>query len=283
MSFKTPPPTPQYAKLTFPTAHVLLVTLTRPGDLNCINTTGHHELHTIWEWMDDEPRVRVGVLTGEGRAFCAGADLKVNEVGAKQQPLLPPTGFGGLSRRSGKKPVVCAVNGLCLGGGCEMIVNVDLVVACEQAFFGFPEVRRGVVAIAGALPRVIRTIGRQRAMEMVLTGRRVSAAEAEKWGMVNEVVATPEAVVTRALDIAGQIAANSPDAVIISREGLKLGWEGLGADEGSRYLIETWLKRLNEGDNIKEGLGAFVEKRKPMWVDTTITVNYENMGHFHNH
>ncbi|GAB1200101.1 hypothetical protein APSETT444_009468 [Aspergillus pseudonomiae] len=273
MTFKTPPPTPQHAKVTFPTPNVLQVTLSRPKDLNCINTAGHHELHELWEWMDEEPSIRVGVLTGEGRAFCAGADLKewnnqVNSAGAKRQQ--PSSGFGGLSRRSGKKPIICAVNGLCLGGGCEMIVNADLVIACEKAFFGFPEVQRGVVAIAGALPRVVRTIGRQRAMEMVLTGRRVTATEAEKWGFVNEVLATPEDVVTRALEIAGQIAANSPDAVIVSREGVKLGWEGVGAEEGSRWLIDGWQKRLNEGENIKEGLRAFVEKRKPKWADSKL-------------
>jgi enoyl-CoA hydratase/carnithine racemase len=188
----------------------------------------------------------------------------------KRREQTAATGFGGLSRRAGKKPIICAVNGLCLGGGCEMIVNADMVIACEKAFFGFPEVQRGVVAIAGALPRVVRTIGRQRAMEMALTGRRVSAAEAEKWGFVNEVVATPEAVVKRAVEIAGQIAANSPDAVIVSREGVKLGWEGVGAEEGTRYLVEGWQKRLNEGENIKEGLKAFVEKRKPQWVDSKL-------------
>ncbi|KAF7585106.1 hypothetical protein BBP40_012671, partial [Aspergillus hancockii] len=220
MPFKTSPPTPQYSRLTFPNPHILLVTLTRPRDLNAINTTGHHELNVIWEWLDEEPSLRVGILTGEGRAFCAGADLKewntqVNsDSNPQKEPRTTPSGFGGLSRRAGKKPIICAVNGLCLGGGCEMIVNADIVIASSNAFFGFPEVQRGVVAIAGALPRVVRTIGRQRAMEMVLTGRRVSAAEAEKWGFVNEVVASAEEVVKRAVEVAGVIAGNSPDAVI---------------------------------------------------------------------
>ncbi|EAU38266.1 conserved hypothetical protein [Aspergillus terreus NIH2624] len=273
MQFQTPPPTPQYCRLTFPTPHVLLVTLARPRDLNCINTAGHHELHEIWEWMDDEPEVRVGVLTGEGRAFCAGADLKEwnNQAQSNNaKRTTPPGGFGGLSRRSGKKPIICAINGLCLGGGCEMIVNADMVVACEKAFFGFPEVQRGVVAIAGALPRVVRTIGRQRAMEMVLTGRRVMAAEAREWGFVNEVVAREDQVVPRALELAAQIAANSPDAVIVSREGVKLGWEGVGAEDASRLLVDGWQKRLNEGENIKEGLRAFVEKRKPKWLPSKL-------------
>ncbi|GFF30688.1 transcriptional adapter 2 [Aspergillus udagawae] len=273
MPFTTPPPNPQHATLSFPSPHILLVTLNRPRDLNCINTTGHQELNSIWHWLDDEPSLRVGILTGTGRAFCAGADLKEWNTQAQSNSTrkpMPEGGFGGLSRRSGKKPVICAVNGLCLGGGCEMVVNADLVVACRQAFFGLPEVQRGVVAIAGALPRVVRTVGRQRAMEMALTGRRVSADEAKEWGFVNEVVDEANQVVKRAIEIAELIAANSPDAVVVSREGIKLGWEGVGAEDGSRLLVDTWSKRLYEGENIKEGLRAFVEKRKPKWVDSKL-------------
>ncbi|KAL4745249.1 hypothetical protein BDW72DRAFT_198817 [Aspergillus terricola var. indicus] len=177
---------------------------------------------------------------------------------------MPPSGFGGLSRRNGKKPIIAAVNGLCLGGGCEMITNTDIVITSEKAFFGFPEVQRGVVAWAGALPRIVRTVGKQRAMEMVLTGRRVEAREAERWGFVNEVVSA-EKVVERAVEVALQIAGNSPDAVIVSRQGVKMGWEGVGAEEGTRLLVENWEKKLNAGENIKEGLKAFVEKRKPEW------------------
>lgn len=192
------------------------------------------------------------------------------ESKSNQALNMPPTGFGGLSRRSGKKPIICAVNGLCLGGGCEMILNADLVIAAEKAYFGLPEVQRGVVAWAGALPRLVRTVGRQRAMEMALTGRRVDAAEALRWGFVNEVVPAEGDVVRRAVEVAAQIAANSPDAVVVSREGVKLGWERLGADEASSRLIENWSDRLNAGDNIKEGLRAFVEKRKPRWVDSKL-------------
>lgn len=165
--------------------------------------------------------------------------------------------------------MIAAVNGLCLGGGCEMITNTDIVISAEGAFFGFPEVQRGVLAWAGALPRIVRTIGKQRAMEMVLTGRRVTAQEAEKWGFVNEVVENGK-IVERALEIAVQIAGNSPDSVIVSREGIKMGWEGVGAEEGTRLLVENWEKKLNAGENIKEGLRAFVEKRKPQWVESKL-------------
>jgi enoyl-CoA hydratase/carnithine racemase len=204
---------------------------------------------------------------------------------------MPTSGFGGLARRKGKKPVICAVNGLCFGGGTEMIVNADIVIASSRTVFGLPEVKRGVVALAGALPRLVRTVGKQRAMEMVLTGRNVSAEEAERWGLVNSVVdvgsivgsivgggkkgqevdeAVSKVVVGKALEVAGAIAGNSPDSVLVSREGVKLGWEGIGADEATSMLSETWVKRLNEGENIKEGLRAFVEKRGPVWVDSKL-------------
>lgn len=175
--------------------------------------------------------------------------------------------------------MICAVNGLCLGGGAEMVINSDIVIASSRAVFGLPEVKRGVVALAGALPRLVRTVGKQRAMEMVLTGRMIGAAEAERWGLVNSVVGVGEgdaeeaigrAVLGKALEVAGEITGNSPDSVLVSREGVKLGWEGIGADEATTMLNETWVKRLYEGENIKEGLKAFVEKRKPVWVDSKL-------------
>lgn len=179
---------------------------------------------------------------------------------------MPPSGFGALSRRQGRKPIIAAVNGLAYGGGTEIIVNCDLVVAARKATFGLPEVKRGVVAIAGALPRIIRTIGRPRATEMALTGRTVPAQEALEWGLINKVVGDREGeVVEAAVEYAKAIAENSPDAVIVSREGLKMGWESVGAEEGSRLLQENWYPRLAAGENMKEGVRAFVEKRKPKW------------------
>ncbi|KAJ9635918.1 hypothetical protein H2199_008272 [Coniosporium tulheliwenetii] len=124
-----------------------------------------------------------------------------------------PSGFGALSRRSGLKPVIAAVNGLAYGGGCEIIINCDMVLASPSATFALPEVKRGVVALAGALPRLIRTVGRPRAMEMALTGRTVSAKEAESWGLINRVV-EEGGVVEAAVEMAKSVAENSPDAVV---------------------------------------------------------------------
>jgi enoyl-CoA hydratase/carnithine racemase len=125
--------------------------------------------------------------------------------------------------------------------------------------------------MAGALPRIIRTIGRQRAMEMALTGRTVSAQVAKEWGLVNKVVGTKEGeVVDAAVEYAKMIAENSPDSIIVTRESIKLGWEGLGAEEATRLANETWYARLQSGENIKEALQAFVEKRKPKWVSSKL-------------
>jgi enoyl-CoA hydratase/carnithine racemase len=182
---------------------------------------------------------------------------------------MPSSGFGALSRRSGLKPVIAAVNGLAYGGGCEIIVNSDIVLASSDATFGLPEVKRGVVALAGALPRLVRTVGKSRAMEMALTGRPINAKQAEAWGLCNKVVPSDGTVsggvVGEAVRLAKAIAENSPDAVIVSREGVKMGWESCGAEEGTRIWQEQWYPRLLRGENLREGVRAFVEKRKPDW------------------
>lgn len=155
-----------------------------------------------------------------------------------------------------------------------MIVNADLVYAAPRAVFALPEAKRGVIVLAGALPRLVRTVGRQRAMEMALTGRNVSAQEMMGWGVVNGVVGDgdgPETpvlerkVVKEALRVAGEIAANSPDSVIINREGVKIGWEGVGVEEGTRLWADMMGARTQDRVNMEEGVKAFVEKRKPVW------------------
>ena len=156
-----------------------------------------------------------------------------------------------------------------------MAINADLVIASASAIFALPEVKLGVVAMAGALPRLIRTVGRQRAMEMALTGRNVGADEACRWGLVNKVVdatagGSSEEVVKMAVQMAMEIAGNSPDAVRVSREGLMMGWREGGVDEGDLKTMNDWYRKLEAGDNCKEGLRAFLEKRKPVWVDSKL-------------
>ncbi|KAI0128202.1 putative enoyl-CoA hydratase [Hypoxylon sp. NC0597] len=280
-SLSSPPPPVPDTQLLFPRPHVLLVKLNRPNQLNAIPRPQQFALERLWDWFDAEPSLRVAVITGSGRAFCAGADLKewdqsnsnsspdpAPESGAKR---FPSGGFGGMSNRGGLKPIIAAVNGICFGGGMEMAINCDIVVASAEAKFGLPEVTIGVIALAGALPRLVRTVGRQRAAEMALGGKSYGAKEMQTWGLVNQVVeGGSEAVLEAALKWAERIAGNSPDAVIVSREGLKLGWESVGPEQGTDLLLNGWYKRIEKGENMIEGVKSFVERRKPVWKNSKL-------------
>ena len=162
------------------------------------------------------------------------------------------------------------MNGLAHGGGCEIITNCDLVLASSNARFALPEVKRGVAAIAGALPRLSRVVGRQRAMQMALTGQEITAEQAEQWGLVNVVVDEGGDVVREAIDWARVIAGNSPDSVAVSKEGIDLAWEGLSVEEATERLAEGTWKRVEHGENLKEGIQSFVQKRGPKWVDSKL-------------
>lgn len=285
-SFERQPPLPRDATISFPGRHVMMVTFNRPKALNAMTSAAQYDLEALFSWYDNEPSLRCAIVTGAGRAFCAGMDLKEwNQTNARRangehasQPPMPRSGFGALSRRHGKKPVIAAVNGLAFGGGMEMVANVDLVFAANSAHFALPEAKRGVVALAGSLPRLARTIGRPRAMQMALTGKSITAAEAKDWGLVNAVVedgasdceVLDRPVVKAALRCAAEIVDNSPDSVIISRAGIVAGWEDGSAENASRLLSENWEFALNEGENLHEGVKAFAEKRAPQWVDSKL-------------
>lgn len=270
MSFTTPPPkTPTFLKLSSPSPRVLLIRMDRPSALNAMSTAAQWEMHHVWTWFDAEPSLSVAVITGTGRAFSSGADLKEwnGSMAADADPerrMGNAPAFTPLSRRLGKKPVIAAVNGLAMGGGCEFVVNCDLVVAAEDAVFALPEVRRGIAAIGGALPRLIRTIGLQRASEFALTGRNTTAEEMMRWGVVNKVV-PKEQVVAEAVKYAEMIAKNSPDAIICTRAGLRQGWETAAVEGAVEVTLEREFAELQKGENIIEGLKAFAEKRDPCW------------------
>ncbi|KAJ5637313.1 hypothetical protein N7490_007192 [Penicillium lividum] len=285
-SLRRQPPPQNHVIVSFPAPYVMLVIFNRPKALNAMVSAAQYDLEALFAWYDSEPSLRCAIVTGAGRAFCAGMDLKEwNQTNARRangdytgQPPMPRSGFGALSRRHGKKPVIAAVNGLAFGGGMEMIANLDLVVATKGAHFALPEAKRGVVAMAGSLPRLARTIGRPRAMELALTGKSITATEAREWGLINavtedgptdcEVLERP--VVKAALDYAASIVGNSPDSVIISRAGIVAGWEDGSAENASRLLSESWESMLNEGANLHEGVRAFAEKRAPQWVNSIL-------------
>ncbi|KAL3419548.1 enoyl-hydratase [Phlyctema vagabunda] len=267
----TAPPPQTHSLITFPQPSVVLVTFNRPLSLNAMSDTTHHELQSLFSWLDNEPLLRVAIITGSGRAFCAGADLKEwNSSNSDSKYVgLPLSGFGGMSRREGKKPIIAAVNGLAYGGGCEMVINADMVVASEGASFALPEGKRGVVAVGGSLTRLMKTVGKQRAMEMALTGRVIHAKEAEAWGLVNVVVSSDQ-VLQKALEMSKMIVESSPDSIIVTRKGVMLGWDALSADEGTGVLIDNWYPRINKGENMVEGVAAFVGKRVPRWIPSKL-------------
>ncbi|KAJ6790415.1 hypothetical protein PWT90_07658 [Aphanocladium album] len=278
MAFTKPPPAVEGTLVTFPKPDILLVTLNRPKAFNAVRRGMHPQLAALWDWYDAEPSLRCAVVTGTGKAFCAGADLKEwNDKGAvgktsasadERDPSWATSGFGGLSNRRGKKPVIAAVNGLCLGGGMEMVLAVDMIVAAETAKFGLPEVKRGVVAVAGALPRLTRIVGRQRASEMALLGRMYTAQEMRSWGVVNHIVSGD--VVEEALKWAVELTENSPDSVIVTRAGLLGGWDPLDPVKSTQEIDEGIYRQLDGGENQKEGVQSFVEKRLPVWKDSKL-------------
>ncbi|CCG83479.1 Enoyl-CoA hydratase [Taphrina deformans PYCC 5710] len=278
-----PPSTGKDIAISYPTSRVLLVTMQR--GYNMLNMEMQHTLSAIWKWYDTEPSLRCAVITGSGKSFCAGANLK--EWLATRLPSSSGAqasgpgyggaswgeisgGFGGMSRRVGKKPIVGAVNGLCLGGGMEMAVNCDLVIASTRAEFGLPEVKRGVFAKMGALGRVVRFIGLQRASELALLGDSISPQKAHEWGIVNLVV-EHEQVVTKAVEWAEKIASNSPDSIIVSRMGMLMSLEHGSLERGTQLVNDSpEVRGLENGDNIEEGLRSFKEKRPTKWIDSKL-------------
>lgn len=276
--FSRPPPAISNSIIiSFPEHSVFLVTLNRPDQLNALARQIHLELSRVWTWYDAEPSLRCAVITGEGRGFCAGADLK--EWNEKNQAGIPShavdgdswlvNGFGGMSNRRGKKPILAAVNGYCFGGGFEMMLNSDCVIASHSAKLGLPEVTRGIAAIAGALPRLTRIIGRQRASEMALLGRTYTSQQLYDWGIVNK-LCPAEGVLGEALRWAVEISSKSPDAIILTRAGLLGGWDGEDPTSSTHNINQGLFKALDGGANVREGVLSFVEKRDGVWADSNL-------------
>ncbi|KAJ6012138.1 hypothetical protein N7522_002493 [Penicillium canescens] len=272
MSLRSRPSNYKNFDVSFPHEHVVQVTINRPDKLNCIDNATSRAIADIWELFDKDETLWVAIITGNGRAFCTGADLgewnAMNKAGVVNDMSAP--GLAGLPRRSGKKPIIAAVNGICMGGGFEMIANCDLIVAASSAIFSLPEVKRGIVPVAGCLPRLARTIGLQRTMDLVLTGRNVSATTLHEWGLVSRVVDSPVDVVHAALDIAEVMCKNSPDALIVGRMGVRMSWEAGSVEDTVSNLADEWYPRLVGGPNFAEGIQAFVEKRSPGWRNSKL-------------
>ena len=247
--------------------NVMVVTINRPEARNAINAAVSIALGDALAEAQNDPDVWAVVLTGSGdRSFCAGADLKALSRGENiGHPDHPKWGFAGYVRHFVDKPTIAAVNGTALGGGTELALASDLVVACESATFGLPEVKRGLIAGAGGVFRIVEQLPRKVAMQMMLTGEAIDAAEAQRWGLVNEVV--PDGtVVDAALALAHRITVNAPLAVQASKRVAR------GADDGVVVDEEAgWQRTVREAvavfssEDAREGPLAFAQKRAPVW------------------
>ena len=246
-----------------PIAGVALVTIERPDVLNALSFDLLDDLADALAGLDADPRCRAIVLTGSGtRAFAAGADIR--EL-ATQTPisLLVGDRFAAWDRIAATRtPLIAAVRGFALGGGCELAMSCDLIVAGDDAQFGQPEINLGVMPGAGGTQRLTRAIGRARAMDLVLTGRTITAAEAEAMGLVSRVVPADETLEV-ALQLGATIASKAPVAVLAAKEAVRLA-EELPLSAGLRHERRAFFA-LFASDDQGEGMAAFVEKRRPEW------------------
>jgi enoyl-CoA hydratase len=254
---------PEYSTiLTEVHERVGLVRLNRPQALNALNKALLEELTQALADFDAQESIGAMVVTGSERAFAAGADIKeMAEASAVEMLLRDQISlFDRLLKI--RKPVIAAVSGFCLGGGCELAMACDMIVASETARFGQPEITLGVIPGAGGTQRLTRAVGKALAMEMILNNRSLSAAEALQHGLVNRVVPV-ERYLDEALQLAGEIAGRAPLAVRLAKEAILKAdelplLEGLASERRSFYFLFATQDQ-------KEGMAAFVEKRKPAW------------------
>jgi len=242
---------------------VLIVTIDRPEVMNALHPPANFELEGVFDDFASDPELWVAILTGAGeRAFCAGNDLKF-QVSSGGRVEVPRTGFAGITARfDNPKPLIAAVNGVAMGGGFEIALACDLIVAAEGATFALPEPRVGLAALAGGIHRLPRQIGLKHAMGMLLTGRRVSAPEGERLGFVNEVVPATE-LMTAARRWAASILECAPLSVRASKEAALAGL-GRPLEEAMSARYEGQAAMVKSED-FREGPRAFAEKRPPRW------------------
>jgi enoyl-CoA hydratase len=240
---------------------VLVITINRPKARNAVNLAVAEAVAAAIDELDADRGLTLGVITGAGGSFCSGMDLKAFLTG--ERPSLPGRGFAGLTQAPPKKPLIAAVEGYALAGGCEIVLACDLVVAAESAKFGIPEVKRGLVAAAGGLMRLPHRIPPQIAMELALTGDFLDAPDAHRYGLVNKLTQTGGAL-DGALGLAARISANGPLAVAVSKQIVveSADWSEAEMWDRQAALIEPVFSSADA----KEGAKAFAEKRPPAWT-----------------
>ena len=239
---------------------IQIITINRPEAKNAMTKAASEGIAAAIDELESRNDLRVAILTGAGGTFCSGMDLKGFLRG--ERPSVPGRGFGGVTEAPPKKPLIAAVEGYSLAGGFELALACDLIVAAEDAKFGVPEVKRGLVAGAGGVIRLPRRIPYHVAMEYVLTGDMMTAADAHRFGLVNRVVPKGQAL-QAAIELANRITANGPLALIASKR--------VVVESADWSLQEMWAKQAEiinpvfTSADAREGAAAFAEKRAPVW------------------
>jgi enoyl-CoA hydratase len=238
----------------------LLIRLNRPSARHAFDLPQAEKMSMAMDLLDEDDSLRVGVVTGDEKAFSAGTDLKA--VARGERPTVEPRGYYGMLAKPSVKPLIAAVEGYALGGGMELALACDLIVASDSATFGLPEVARGVLATGGALFRLPQRIPYHRAMDLALTGRAADAEEMERLGLVNRITAVGGAV-TGAMEMAASICENAPMSVVQTKAGIRASYTRL-EDEAWPNQDELFAPIATTAD-FQEGLEAFREKRAPVW------------------
>lgn len=240
--------------------HIALIQLNRPKELNALNLELMQEIRDVLKILDANEAVRVIIITGNERAFAAGADIK-QMSGKNAIDMLKIDQFSTWDQiKKTKKPIIAAVSGFALGGGCELVMHCDCVIASETAQFGQPEIKIGVMPGAGGTQRLPRAVGKALAMEMVLTGEFISAGRALQAGLINKIVPV-ELLMDEAVKMAKNMARNSPIALQMAKESVLKSFEN-SLSEGLSFERKNFYMLFATEDQ-KEGMTAFVEKRKP--------------------
>lgn len=244
--------------------HILTVTINRPEVMNSLRPEDSEAMAKAFDEFENDPDLWVAILTGAGdRSFCTGDDLKFLAEGGEL--TAPPSGFGGMTTRFGlTKPLIAAVNGYAMGGGMEIALACDIIVAAENAVFALPEVHVGLAAMGGGMHRLPRQIGLKNAMGILLTGRNVKAQEAADLGVVNEVVPADK-LMDAAKHWANSILKNAPLSVRATKQCAMSGLEHASLDEAMKASYSE-LDVMLKSDDAKEGPKAFAEKRAPNWT-----------------
>ncbi len=241
-----------------------LIQINRPQAMNALNSNVLKDLYNALFEMDHDDGVKCSIITGSEKAFAAGADIK-EMMDKNSQTMFGDNQFEAFHKlRTIKKPMIAAVSGFALGGGCELVMACDMIIASETAKFGQPEINLGVIPGMGGSQRLTRAVGKYKAMELLLTGEMFSAEEALKWGLINKIVPN-EFLLEEAKSLAKKISGKPLQAVIASKEMVNKA-DDLSLDDGIKYERRRFAD-LYDTEDQKEGMKAFVEKRKAIWKD----------------